>query len=195
MTRMLKAGLVALALCLAIPVGYIGYMRATDNFGVVRAGVVYRSWQPSAADLARFAETYGRGSVINLRGAAPGRDWYDEEKAAVAEHGLTLIDFKMSATKALSPERAQALVTLIAQAPKPVLIHCKAGADRSGLASALYLYAVGDLPADEAARALSLAHGHFPWLGSRTAAMGASFDAFVAQRHPRDIQNRDLALR
>lgn len=192
---MFKACVAALALCLATPAAYIGYMRATDNFGVVEAGAVYRSWQPSAADLARFAETHGRGSVINLRGAAPGKDWYEEEKAAAEANGLALIDFKMSATKPLSPERAQALVALIAQAPKPVLIHCKAGADRSGLASALYLYAVGGQAPDEAGRALTLAHGHFPWLGSKTAAMGESFDAFVAQRHLADIQNRDLALR
>lgn len=195
MRRFLKAGAVALALFVTCVLGYVGYVRANDNFHVVQAGVVYRAWQPDGDEIAAFAREIGRGSVINLRGAAPGRDWYEEERRAAEQNGLAHFDFKMSATKPLSFERARMLVDLMASAPKPLLIHCKAGADRAGLASALYLYAVADQSADQAIRQLSLIYGHFPYLGSRTVAMAKSFDAFVrvgaAPRH----DEVDLATR
>jgi protein tyrosine/serine phosphatase len=34
---------------------------------------------------------------------------------------------------------AARLVAVLCQAPKPILIHCEGGADRSGLASEIYL--------------------------------------------------------
>jgi len=65
------------------------------------------------------------------------------------------------------------LVALMKKAPKPLLVHCKAGADRTSLASALYLYALKHDP--DADRAISIIYGHFPWLGSKTKAMDESF--------------------
>ena len=44
----------------------------------------------------------------------------------------------------------------------PLLIHCKSGADRTGLASGLYLMARRGVPPGEALRAFSVLHGHFP---------------------------------
>ncbi|MFD2031462.1 tyrosine-protein phosphatase [Ancylobacter dichloromethanicus] len=47
-------------------------------------------------------------------------------------------------------------------AKKPILIHCQAGADRSGLASALYLAAIKKNSAEAEAEAqLSIRYGHF----------------------------------
>jgi hypothetical protein len=47
--------------------------------------------------------------------------------------------------------------------PKPVLIHCHGGADRSGLAAAVYLLLYTDTPIDEARRQLSWRYGHFAY--------------------------------
>jgi len=51
-------------------------------------------------------------------------------------------------------------------APKPLLIHCKAGADRTGLASALYLGALEHQTRETAGWQLSILYGHIaiPWL-------------------------------
>ena len=43
-----------------------------------------------------------------------------------------------------------------------VLIHCKAGADRAGLAAALWKMAIDGAPKSEARRHLSIRYGHMP---------------------------------
>src|SRR5947209_4291769 len=71
------------------------------------------------------------------------------------------------------------ILDIVRGAPKPLLIHCKSGADRTGLVAALYRYAEGGASAAEADRELSLAYGHFPYLTSRSGAMDDSFWAYV----------------
>jgi len=66
----------------------------------------------------------------------------------------------MSAYQELTQERAAELIALLARVEKPVLIHCKAGADRSGLAAALYLAAVSKQGEEAAQEQLSIRFGH-----------------------------------
>lgn len=149
-----------LAIALVIG-GYVGWLRLSGNFGVVVAGEVYRSAQPTAADVAKYARDHGVRSIINLRGANAGKPWYDDEVAAANALGIKHYDFRMSAGAILPQEKAEQLITLMTQAEKPVLIHCQAGADRSGLASALYLAAVAKSGEMAAERQISLRFGHF----------------------------------
>ena len=44
----------------------------------------------------------------------------------------------LSAYRDVSVEQMDEIIKLIEQAPKPILIHCESGADRTGLVSALY---------------------------------------------------------
>ena len=60
-----------------------------------------------------------------------------------------------------------------------MLVHCKSGADRSGLVSALFRLVEERAPPAEADQELSLVYGHFPYLTSKTVAMDESFWAFV----------------
>lgn len=66
----------------------------------------------------------------------------------------------------LTPARVAALEQVMRDAPKPLLIHCKAGADRTGLASALYLGALEHQTRETAGWQLSILYGHIaiPWL-------------------------------
>jgi hypothetical protein len=68
---------------------------------------------------------------------------------------------------------------ILRSAAKPLLIHCKAGSDRTGLVAALYRYAVAGEPAEQAVSELSLHFGHFPYLTSETGAMDDSFGTYV----------------
>ena len=54
------------------------------------------------------------------------------------------------------------LIGLQKDAPRPVLIHCKTGADRSGLAAAMWKVVVDKEPKSEAAKELSFWYGHIP---------------------------------
>jgi len=99
-----------------------------------RDGEVYRSAQLSPVEISTFAKAYGIKTIINLRGANPGKAWYDGEVAEARELGVAHLDFRMSARRELTATQAAELVALMKQAEKPLLIHCQAGADRSGLA-------------------------------------------------------------
>ncbi len=155
---------------------YFGALQIAGNFHTAVAGKLYRSAQPSAADLAGYVRAYGIKTVINLRGAHPGEPWYDEEMRAARELRLYHIDIALSARREPGPARLLALEKALREAPAPILVHCKGGADRSGLAAALYVLEVEHGSPEAAAGQLSLAYGHFPYLWSRTGAMDRAFE-------------------
>jgi len=72
------------------------------------------------------------------------------------------------------------------RAPKPILIHCNGGADRTGLISALYLYDVESKSSKVANRELTAFYGHVPHLHWRySIAMDCSFWRYVSNRTSR----------
>lgn len=172
--RLVSTGCLAGALFLA---GYFGTLRLTGNFHVVVSGEVYRSAQPSAADIAAYKRTHGIKTIINLRGENKGSPWYDAEIAAAKQLGIAHVDFGMSAKRELSQQEAAALVAVLARAEKPMLIHCEGGADRSGLASALYAAGVAKLDEEEAERQISIRYGHISLPLSPAYAMDRTFEA------------------
>lgn len=162
--------------------GAYGIIEYDGNFHAVESGQVYRSAQLDGEDLKRRIHEKGIKSVLNLRGESPGSDWYDAEMATVRSQGVTHLNYRMSAGKPLSLEQMQEVLHLIEQAPKPILIHCNAGADRTGLISAIYLANQG-ASMERVREALSVRYGHLPILHwSMTIAMDQSLDLFLSQR-------------
>ena len=159
MARFVKwsAGL-CLAAGLAIG-GYVGILQLTGNFHEVIAGELYRSAQPTAVALENYIQSYGIKTVVNLRGQSP-RDWYRDETAVTDRMGVTHLDFKMSAGRELTPEESFQLISLLRDAPKPILIHCQGGSDRTGLASVMYLQQIAKVDEETAEWQLSLVYGH-----------------------------------
>lgn len=168
--RLLGACLLVLALC----AGWAGWLQGTGNFHAVIPGELYRSAQPTGRMLDRWVAETGIRSVVNLRGASDS-DWYRDEIAQSDRLSLVHADFAMRDDRMLPPERAAALVDLIASLPKPVLIHCKAGADRTGLAAALYLARHGETEARAEAQ-LSFRFGHVGLPVSAAWAMDQSWE-------------------
>ncbi|WP_297800600.1 dual specificity protein phosphatase family protein [uncultured Brevundimonas sp.] len=156
--------------------GYLQGLQISGNFHPVVEGKAYRSAQPMGDDLDRYQKAYGIKTVINLRGPNEGAKWYDEEIKTSERLGLTHIDFRMSANRELSSEEAKALVKVLEGAEQPVLIHCKAGSDRSGLASALYVAAVERGGEEAAERQISIKYGHISLPLSSTFAMDRTFE-------------------
>src|SRR5690606_7068908 len=80
-------------------------------------------------------------------------------------------------TRTVSPETLLALWHAAARAPRPLLVHCRAGVDRPGLASALIvLHDTGDLERARGQLAL-LPYGHLGAFG--TEKMGEVLDAYA----------------
>lgn len=159
-------------------VGHLAWIHSTGNFAVVVAGEAYRSAQVTPESIARYHRDFGIASILNLRGAHPGEDWYDAE--VQASRGLDIVhaDFAMSASRALSLPEAAELVALMERLPKPLLIHCRHGSDRTGLAAALYLARIAGADERTAEGALSIRYGHVavPFL-SAAWPMDQSFEA------------------
>lgn len=170
------------ALVLGIAATAVGFylvgIQLTGNFAAVLPGEVYRSNQPTAAAIASYAGRYGIRTIINLRGRHEKEAWYEAEVATTKRLGIGLIDFPMVADQRLDAEGAAKLVAILKDAPRPILIHCRSGADRTGLASVIYLAKVAKVDEETAERQLSVRYGHIgiPLL-SPTYAMDESWEA------------------
>ena len=170
---------VAVALPAASIGGYCGAVIWSGNFHAVGDGELYRSAQLSGPEFAEAIRHYKIKSVLNLRGPHPGEAWWEDEVAAARDNGAAHYDVALSAKRFVDEQQAEQVLDIVRAAPKPLLIHCRSGADRTGLVAALYRYAVEHASAADADKQLSLAYGHFPYLTSRTGAMDDSFWAFV----------------
>ncbi|MBB3318640.1 MULTISPECIES: tyrosine-protein phosphatase [unclassified Rhizobium] len=155
--------------------GYAVYLFATDNFHSVVAGEVYRSSQPSPRAIAEFEKRYGIKTIISLRGGVNTPVW-QAEVAQAKSLGIEHIDFPMSAYRELTPEQAKELIQVMKDAPKPLLIHCLSGSDRTGLAAALYLAAISKTNEHVAEGQMSILYGHIPLPISRAFAMDRTFE-------------------
>ena len=159
----------ACALCI---LGLYLYQRVVrGNFGVVVPGKVYRSAQPNPDQLKDWVRQYGIKTIINLRGTTPE---YDEPKAA-AQAGAGEVIVKLSATHHPSAQHMRELVEAIENSPQPILLHCKEGADRAGLASVLAAMCVGHQSYDEAKKELTILHFH---VDSRQQSIGGILDQY-----------------
>lgn len=141
---------------------YLGFLQISGNFHPIVPGEAYRSAQPSTQQIATYHKRYGIRTIINLRGENAGSLWYQAEIAEAKRLGITHLDFSMSASEGLSSEQAPKLVALMQQAEKPLLIHCRGGADRSSMAAALYVAAITKQGERAAEKQFSLHYGHIP---------------------------------
>ena len=133
---------------------------------------VFRSPQPREDQLARRIDRHGLRTVVCLRGGRSARiSQRAAENAGIAFHTVGL-----SARRTPEPDKLLALWQIAATAERPLLVHCRAGVDRTGLAMAIItLHDTGDL--DEARDQLDLIpYGHVGAFG--TEAMDAVLDAY-----------------
>lgn len=139
---------------------------------------LWRAAQPSPRHL-RWAKARGFKTVLNLRGRRPNCGSYMLEREACEQLGLTLIDFPIRSRSAVEKETALAAIDLWQRLEYPVFMHCKSGADRTGLMSVLYLHVHRGEPVDRAMRHLSLAYGHVRQ--AKTGVLDHFFETYMAE--------------
>lgn len=190
--RMVRWALLAvLCLCagVAAPMGgYAAYLQMVGNVHAVDAdGRLYRSGTLRADQLEALVREKGIRTIVNLRGGE-GSDWLKGERAVAARNGVDFFNFHLSANNVPPVSTMQEIAAVLRNARGPVLVHCKAGSDRAGLAAGIYELAVAGQPLAEAQEQLSFYFGHFPWLTSTTGAMDKALvvfaDAMAARRSP-----------
>ncbi|MGT2504681.1 tyrosine-protein phosphatase (plasmid) [Bradyrhizobium guangxiense] len=161
---------------------YCGIIQPLGNIHVVEDGQLYRSAQLNKSQFEQVINEYSIRSILNLRGDNSGASWYDDEIAISRNMGVRHFDYGIGARQLVTSQQISEILKLVREAPKPLLIHCQGGADRSGLVAALYVTEVEGKSVDEAAEQLSLVYGHFPYLMSKTDAMDKSFWAYAKAR-------------
>lgn len=146
---------------------------AWTNMAQLAPGV-WRSNHPGARRL-RLARDAGILTVVSLRGSAPTPQALLEAEACAAL-GLRFVTVALRARLAPRREDVLQIFEVFRTAERPLLMHCKSGADRAGFASALFLLHEGR-PLAEARRQLSLRFLHVR--ASRTGILDHILDLYA----------------
>jgi protein tyrosine/serine phosphatase len=130
-----------------------------SNWAAVAPGRLYRSNHPTPERLAAATRRFGLRTVINLRGRRTcGSDALSRD--AARRLGLVHLDAPLESRGTPHRERVLGLAEIYRRMDEPALVHCKAGADRAGLAAAIFLLLNGASAAAALAQ-LSWRFGHF----------------------------------
>jgi len=135
---------------------------------------VFRSSHPSPNAVAR-ARRKGIKTIVNLRGKSD----ISSNRISIAacrKHGVRLIEFRARSKKPPTREMIHAAGELFERIEYPALLHCKSGADRAGLMSALYLILHEGRSVAEARKQLHWRYGHFRL--SKTGILDSFFDSY-----------------
>jgi uncharacterized protein (TIGR01244 family) len=111
------------------------------NFGAVRRGVLYRSAQPSAHQVAVLSARHGIKTIINLRPTTEDADdgWYEAEREAARRLGIRLVNLPVRAgCIPTDTDVAEFLAICRDGENHPILLHCEAGQARTGYLAAIW---------------------------------------------------------
>lgn len=139
---------------------YVG--RYNGNIRLVDGNQVHRSGQLTGPRLQRLLTSKGIKSVVNLRGSLDDAA-LREEREICQQLGVTHVDIDWDLGRLPQPKIMRELLHALDQLPRPLLIHCAAGSDRTGLACTLYLHLHKGLSLRQAQWSqLTWRYGHWP---------------------------------
>jgi len=121
---------------------------------------LYRSAQPNPYQLKRIIKKYNIKTIINLRG--PDEIAILELEREVCKNlNVKFIETEYKSREIPTFQKIKEAKELFESIEYPALIHCKAGADRTGLMALLYLYFIKKVPIKEGLKQLSfIPYGH-----------------------------------
>jgi undecaprenyl-diphosphatase len=105
------------------------------NFHEVIPGQFYRGAQPSPTELAKIIDRHQIRTVLNVRGCCWPDEWYVAEAKVCQARGVNLEDVSFSAVHLPSRHELRILIDVLDRAERPIFVHCRHGADRTGIAS------------------------------------------------------------
>ncbi len=142
-------------LVLLLWLGLLSLNLLTNNFHAVIDGKIYRSSQLPAVVLQKVLDDYGIRSVVNLRGPYPKAQWYQDELAITRHRAVAHYDAHLPAHGIPTWQQLNSVLTILKNAPRPILIHCRQGADRTGLMSAMAVILSGSASRHQAVQQAS----------------------------------------
>jgi hypothetical protein len=129
------------AISLAMIIGGVIWWHISVNsrFFPVIENQVYRSAQLSVSRLDAFIQAHGIRTIIALLGPEKGSLWYENEKAIAERRQIQMLNIGFASHELPQYNRLNQLVDALLAAPRPILLHCYRGSDRTGMASAIAL--------------------------------------------------------
>lgn len=155
--RLVWFGLGAVALILLVEVRRVALGL---NLHEVLPGKVFRCAQPTPEALDQLLREHQIRTVVNLRGGCSDFPWYLDEARVTHRHNVAQHDVCLSAGRLPSVTEMRQLADILEHAEYPLLLHCRRGADRTGLAATVALLWHEDVGIDQACRQLGLRYGH-----------------------------------
>ena len=157
----------AIGVCIGVLLCWTEILRdrlIPKRWGVVERGKIYRSGQLSSALVKRVLEQHKIQIIIDLNGSDP--NWADQvaEKNAAELLGIEHTHYKLKGDgtgEILNYAKAIRAIVTAKQENKPVLVHCAAGAQRTGGVIAAYRVLVENVSPPEA-RAEMMRYGWDP---------------------------------
>jgi protein tyrosine/serine phosphatase len=146
----------------------------------------YRSNQPFPWQILTDKNKRGIKTIINLRGVRNCSSFF-LEKETCEKHNIKLINFPVTSRAAPKVETILAAKKLFNEIEYPVIMHCKSGADRAGLMSALYLILHKNISVNEAKKQLSFKYLHLKY--AKTGILDAFFDNYLKENKKQDFLN------
>ena len=134
-----------------------------DNFHSVESGKLYRSKQLYIKNLNRYIKKLGIKTIVNLRGKNKNQKWWNEEKEIAKKNKVLYCNISMNANNNPNSKNLKKLFQIYNEAPKPILIHCHSGIDRTGEAAALWILNQQNKGKKEALKQLSIKYGYLKW--------------------------------
>jgi hypothetical protein len=171
----------------------IGFMIGGRNFHPVIRGRVYRCAQMTGGKLDAIMKEYGIRTVVNLRGYCAPFPWYLEECSTTQGREVSQEDITLSAGRLPSVHEIRRLVEVLDRTEYPILLHCRHGADRTGLVSALVLLLQTETGLAEARHQLGPRYGHIPV--GRTHHLDRFFDLYEEWLHDQGLDHAPTVFR
>jgi hypothetical protein len=164
--RHIHKWIAAISLAMAIGGAIWWHISLNPRFFPVIENQVYRSAQLSTSRLDAVIQANGIRTIIALLGSEKGALWYENEKAVAENHQVQMLNIGFGSHELPQFNRLNQLVDALLSAPRPILLHCYRGADRSGMASAIALILNDDPPLETIEKQFSWRFGVIPYSDS-----------------------------
>ncbi|MCL5023698.1 MAG: tyrosine-protein phosphatase [Nitrospirae bacterium] len=178
---MKKKRLFLTAVCISLFVFACYHLFFTTRIETVVGGRVYRSAQLSAEELQKIIREKGIRAIVNLRGDFREDEWYVRERAVAERNHVRLYDIMLSANELPQYAKLMAVLDILSNEERPILIHCRRGSDRTGLVSALALAIEKDPPLSAVKEQFSWRYGVFPFYRSIGPALFSEYERWLAK--------------
>ena len=131
------------------------------NFHWVVPDDCARAAQAWAGGVGPFLEKRGIKALINLRGRNDDLSWWKNETGAAQARGIAHLDAMLDSRKLPTQPMMVRLIEAFDEAPRPFVLKCSGGQDRTSFAAGLYLIHRNGWAALENAR---VQFARFPYL-------------------------------